>query len=373
MNTERDHKILKLLECDLDDIEIKNKVFDAMSTMPLANPWMLGSKSYTWLMMLIPALTGLLYQYGVFASGRPIEDWDFVALLCGATFLLGVGMYSVKAFLASNLWPFYASNLSAIGAEGVDKAKSDAQSAVVQTFEQQKTSLIFGIAYGSIVSASVFVLNIWDSNIGLNLLLASFMWAVNFVTGVAFVSLYKTMVLIWRLRDHIQISIWHRRNRSTEFVDTLRTKIAVVASGYTAISLTSIVCSKFPPGNIVYGYSIFAGFILVLVYVLPGIWIRRRVKALSRQNKEHIDSLIHKEFNIMISKYEDEDDGDGKKRVFDTIDSLMKLRKNIDSVSTPSVSWRSARTVVYIVFTNAFPSILSWALPTLTVFLMETP
>lgn len=364
MNTDLDHEIKKLLECDLEDIENKYQVFDAMSSVPLANPWILGSKRYTCLMMLIPVITGLLYLYGEFASGVSIEDWGFVVLLCSATFLLGAGMYNVKAFLASNLWSFYASNLNAIGTEGVTKAKSDAQTAVVQTFEERKTSLISGIFYGTVVSASVFVLEIWPSNLVVALLLASFMWSVNFVTGVSFVSLYKSMVLIWRLRDHIQISIWHRRNRSTEFVDKLRSKIAVVASGYTAVSLTSIIFSEFPSGYIVYGYSIFAGLILVVVYVLPGICIQRRIEALNWRNKEHIDSLIHREFKIMISKYENKEDGNSKKKEFDTIEALMKLRKNIDNIRAPFVSWRSARTIVYIVFTTAFPSLLSWVLST---------
>jgi hypothetical protein len=114
-------------------------------------------------------------------------------------------------------------------------------------------------------------------------MLSVFLVIVNFLTGATLYSLIMLFVFLYRTSNYLAIGLYDRYNSSSTFITELSRRASLIASFYIAFSITSIYFSELPINTLTIGYSIFAGAIIILAYIIPMMPIRNKIQYLKKK------------------------------------------------------------------------------------------
>jgi hypothetical protein len=338
------------------DVLVGSESTTASSGHRIEIPWAYGSKLALILIMVVVIASGLCFIFMQKVVPNYTSNSLFVGTLIAATWHLMSGMQRLRKYFQQNTFPFFE---IAIKGESINDLHARATVFGQDIYDTPKMTLC-GFAYGIVivVLASFFVSDVLWKDSSFQYLLALFLFAVNFVTGVGFYGLVRFFILLSRIQRELNISIWHRRSKSTEFIDTLRNKIAWLAAFYVTLSITSIVFSEFPMKDMVLVYSIFCCSVIIVAYALPGVFIRNQIEMARMTTMELLDDHLNREFNSTLNSLNDP----GAKVSFDNLEGLLKLRNDIELIGMRAVSWRSFRTTIGIISLSALPPVLQYVL-----------
>lgn len=280
----------------------------------LKNPYLLSTPGLT-LFFVLTILSGFSYITMQWLINDNVSDSIFVGLLLGASLLLCVGLGEV-CVLFSN-----------------EKSMDDEafSSRNYRDWLLLSTPMLWGagIVYGLTIALAPVLIGIWDESLVILVSLSTFLFFVNFLTGIAFISLISILKKMVVFGSSIQVDLWQLETPSTIFLSMITRKISVYASVYIGICMFSILVSKFDVGNLIIGYAIFAFLVLASAILIPMYPIQRKLSNLKSDTLREIDKKIHFSFENEYSKLKDNGEID-----LSRFDSLNELRGRVASVST---------------------------------------
>lgn len=279
----------------------------------------------TVILSLLTLTSGIIYLIFQWSTTGELEDTYFVSMLIGATLILLLGIRYLGDFLLNKGKDFYDFILSTDDPQQVYKEYNEFFLKVMNFRNMTLVGLFYGLAIGT----APFSLGVWSDNFLLRVLLSVFLFFVNFVTGISFYSLISFFYNSVRLGKMIRVDLWQIENPSTIFLLGATRRIAILASIYIAISLTSVLFSKLPIDSLVILYSIFSGCVILSSLVVPSYPIMQKLKRAKIKNLMEIDKKLNEIFYKAIDDIKNEE----KTVDLEKFDTLLQLRWSISNIS----------------------------------------
>lgn len=317
--------------------------------MPLVVHWRYGEPGPAVALVGVPVLLGAVYM-GLrgWILGPSGMAGGFVGLLLGATLLLVGGMRGMKGYVEAAVLPFLH---HARPGQSPEQLRRDAETFVSRIFDERRMTWA-GIAYGTLVAAAPIRFGLGPSELPLRVALVLFLFSVNFVAGVGLYGLARFVLKVWRLRELVRVTIWDRRNRSTEFIDGVRVRTALLVSAYTALSFSAVVVSDIPVDDVwVIGYFLFAVSLVLGAFAIPGLFIRRRIEEEKLTALGAIDVELDAEFDRALERARRPEGPVDLSR----IEELLAFRGKVEGIGVWPVGWRSVQTGIGVVLMSALP------------------
>src|SRR3972149_10224500 len=306
-------------------------------------------KSIHFILVLLPIIVGLSYIFLQWIFINEIKDLLYVVLLICANELLLWGILNIGRYILKNSDKFFAFILNEKGT----KEKSSRSYEFISKIFNLKLMCISGIIYGSIIGFAPKVLGAWRGNIILLILLSIFLFLINFVTGFSLYSLIRFFIYSIKLGKLIKVGLWCRENISTIFIRNITYKVAIIGSIYISIAITSTLffAKILPMGKLTISYCTFAAIIMINIFLIPQIPIRRKFLLEKKRALDEIDYQIQKEHNNLFNKI--------VKKVnivdFKEIDKLISYKGIINSLTIWSSGLKTIWTTIGILIISVLP------------------
>ncbi len=291
--------------------------------------------------------SGLVYIIFQWIKNQTIEDTYFVNMLIGATIILLIALKYLGNFFLINGRDFYQFIISKKDPERTYQKYSQFILNVLNFKRMTFTGIVYGIALGS----APYLLNSWSNQPELQFLLALFMFFINFVTGISLYSLLSFFINAAKTRKLIKIDLWRIENPATVFLLGATRRIAIFASVYISISLSSILFSILPFSGLVIGYSIFSGLIIISSIIIPSFPIMQKIKNIKEKNLSEIDEKLNENFHQTIKNIRTKN----SKVYMEHFESLLQLRARINDISVLPFRAKSIMAVASVLVLSALP------------------
>jgi hypothetical protein len=322
-------------------------------------PWFYARPVFITVYLLASIVIGLSYTAIQWQKTKNINDGLFVGLLLGATLLLLRGMRAIYIFFRTNTLSFFAFAFEKKNYEEIPMVSERYCHEIFHTVFMS----ISGICYGLIIASAVFVMDIWKQFSLLRALLFLFLFIINFATGIAFYGMLKFFISSWKLSAYVKVDLWQRENPTTSFFMNMKKKLALLATVYITMSITSIFFSKLHSNFLSLGYSVFAGIIIILVFVLPEIPIRKKLLVAKRKALLTVNNQLQSEFQHALGEAKSENGSIDLAK----IEKLILLKEKIEKVSVWPFGTQTASTVFSVIAITILPIILEFILKHLLV------
>jgi hypothetical protein len=318
-------------------------------------PW-LYARTFTVVVLVLGTLIlGITYLALQWQRTGKIKHGLFVGLLLGATLILLQGMRSIYKYVTTNIVSFFA---FAQEKKSFDEIRKQADAYCNKIFNTRDMS-ISGVLYGLIIGSAIFVMNIWKTEGLLKIFLFCFLFSVNFVTGIGFYGLLKFFVSSWELGKLVKTDLWQRENPTMWFFRKVKKSTSLIAIVYITICVTSIYLSQdFRAEYLTSVYSIFAGLIVILVFILPEIPIRKKIIIAKQKALTTINDQVQGEFRNAFEEAKSEN----KEIDLSKIERLIVLREKIEKISVWPFGLDTFTTAFSVVLITILPIILEFIL-----------
>lgn len=295
-------------------------------------------------------ISGITYLTLQLVRTDQVEDTVFISLLVGASFLLTRGLRTLLGYLQSKGRDFYNFILAAEDPARVYQKHSEFIAAIINF----KRLTVSGLLYGAGIASSPFLLGVWKGESVLRWSLGAFLFSVNFITGVAFAGLLAFFIHAVKLSKSVKVDLMKIENPSTRFLFDSTRKISVIAAIYIAMSLSSIVFSVLPFGNLVLIYAIFSMAILVATVIVPLYPVMQRMKEAKEKCLYEIDCKLNEAFHNALEEIKT----DNPPESLNKFDYLYRIRENIASITVLPFRSKSLTAVVSVVLVSLIPVVV---------------
>jgi hypothetical protein len=217
---------------------------------------------------------------------------------------------------------------------------------------------LVGVLYGLALGSSPYVLGVWPEQDLLRLLLALFMFSINFVTGAAFYGLLAFFLKSVKLGKLVLVDLWQKENPSTEFLLGAARRVCVLVSVYICLCNASVLFSVLPLDGFVLGYAIFSGSLIVLSLIIPTVPIVQKIAATKRDALHQVNTQLQNEFSQILAGCRNRQSQLDLTR----LERLMSLRDRIESTNVWPFRLKFLRTGISVVLISLLPVILQFIL-----------
>lgn len=309
-----------------------------------------SSPRMLWALILLTAIAGIVYTLFEYLSTDVITDGIFTSMLIGATMILVYGMNSLYRFIRNSSMNFFIYVASTSPAEDTFARFNQLCNSVLHTRNMSLT----GFVYGCVIGSAPFLLGVWNDNMLLKILLTVFMFFVNYCTGLAFYSLIAFFLNAVRLGKLVKVDLWHPGNPSTDFLLNSTRQIAVLASVYISLCLSSVAFSRLPISELVILYAIFAGLIFLATIFIPIYPIVQKMSEAKAKALSDIQENLQGAFQHILNGMKENQSLDEIPK----LEKLIQLRDKVESVQVWPFRLKSIGAALSVIFFSSIPVIL---------------
>lgn len=308
------------------------------------------STSGSILLITITFSTGVLYVILQWFRQNSVQDSIFVSMLIAATMILVFGIVKLNKYIIKKGLNFCVFLLSQSNSDKVYKHYDNLCKSVINYRRMTIAGLVYGIAIGT----APFILEVWNSDLVLKIVLSFFMFSVNFVTGIAFYGLITFFSHSIKMGSMVNVNLWQLNNPSTDFFLGATRHIAVLASIYVSLCLTSILFSLLPVGGFIIAYSIFAASMIIASLIIPLLPVVRKLKDAKNTALFEIDKQLH----LSFYKYLDETKSTKSDVDFEKVKTLLELREKVEGINIWPFHMKFIMAGISVFFFSSVPIIL---------------
>jgi hypothetical protein len=316
--------------------------------------WFFDKMAVVIAMIIIGLIIGLSYLAIEWTCTGHIQDGLFIGLLLGATLLLLQGMRAIFRYVVNNIIAFFAFALEKKNYEEI----SARSKVYCHDIFNSRNMILSGILYGLVVGSSIFFMNIWKEEGLLKIFLFLFLFIINFVTGIGFYGMVKFFVNSWKIGKFVKVDLWQRVNPTMSFFQRVKRDTALIAIAYISICISSIFFSGLRYESLSIGYSIFAGIVVLLVFVLPEIPIRKKIMFSKKKALAAINNQLQSEFQQALDEAKSAD----KEIDLSKIERLIILREKIHKISAWPFGLHTIGTAISVIIITILPIVLEYIL-----------
>lgn len=305
-------------------------------------------------LIALAVISGAVYVILQWFERAIVEDAVFVSMLIAATMILVSGLKVLRKYIINKGLDFYSFLFSTHDPEEGYRNYEK----LYNTIFNVRSMTITGILYGALIGTSPFILHIWSEEVVLRISLVTFLFFVNFVTGVGFYGLITFFKFAIKMGSMVKVDLWQVDNPSTNFLLGATRRIAILASLYICISISSILFSLLPITGWVIAYSVFSGSIILAALTIPSYPVIRKLQDAKNKALIDIDHQIHSVFSETLQKMKA-----GSNNVdLSNFDSLLQLRENIDSINVWPFKIQYIASSLSVILFSSFPMMLQYFL-----------
>ncbi len=297
------------------------------------------------ILISLNVLIGSLYILIQWVKGETVFDGIFVSILIMATMILIEGIRNVFRYSLHHGLDFFSCIKS-------KQPQVDFADFIDSVYHTRRMTLV-GVLYGMLLGLSPLILGVWGQDAILASVLSTFLFSINFVTGVAFYSLVNFFIFSLKMGKQIEVDLWQRENPATAFLFGIGKRISILSSIYITLCISSITFSIMPVGAFTIAYSIFACCVIISCLIIPLLPIIQKLQAVKRKALIDINNKLQIEFQRIFTNPTTDDSYDLKK-----IESLLLLHDRIESIHILPYRMKVIRSVVSILLVSSIPALL---------------
>lgn len=320
-----------------------------MTVKEIISSWFLVKKGFIRSYSILLILIGLVYILAQNFIANDIKDAIFVGLLLGGSFILIFGAYWIYNYFNANIEDF---ELQIIKSN--ESQRNNFYASLLEIFSNK--SIIIGVLYGLAVGSIPVIYNLWPEEITLKLLLGIFLFAVNFLTGVALTTLFRIFQFLYFSAKYIEFNLYDVKHL-TKFITTLSKSGSIIAAFYVFFSIMSIYFSILPLDFLTIGYSVFAALVIISAYIIPIIPINNKTKLLKNEVLKAISDEVQIEFNTIMKNIAKDDTLN-----LDKYDKLIEVREKVERIQTIPIGLKAVWNSLYIIAITLLPILLQFLL-----------
>lgn len=225
---------------------------------------------------------------------------------------------------------------------------------LLNTVFESKLILLSGIMTGSIYVFAIWILAPWQIA-ELDILLAAFLFGVNFLHGMAFYSLAAFFTASQKRLKTLEVSIYNVSRPDISIYLDINRGIVITASLITCVAIVGLLLSVFRFDFAVMLFSALAFLIVVTAYYAP----LHPLTALLRISKIEQLHKIEMLLNAKLVALTLSDVSSEMNKKLDEITALQTLRKSINSIKTfPPGGDFSFMTATSVTFLTVLPTLI---------------
>ena len=297
---------------------------------------------------------GSAYVLAQWLNNKSVLDTFFIGILLGATAFLMRALQIIHRFILQRGIDFFAF----VAAQPRQQAELEKYPELISSVFHSKRMTWIGILYGLALGSTPYVLGVWPQNHLLRLLLALFMFSINFVTGVGFYGLITFFVKSLKLGQLIRVDLWQKENPSTEFLLGAARQVCLRVSAYICLCNASVLFSVLPLSGFVLGYAMFSGSLIILSLIIPAVPIVQKIAATKRDALHQVNTQLQGEFSQILEGCRSQ----GGQLDLTRLERLMALRDKIESTTVLPFRVRFFGTGISVVLISLLPAVLQFLL-----------
>lgn len=277
---------------------------------------------------------------------------------------LFVGILMANDFLIFSILKFFTVSLRAHGREleaGLDRYSDHLSvSTMLDAMFAVTRGGIVAVLFGSIFFLGVLLLQIaWEADSALRLLLATFLFTSNFVTGLGIFSLVKFFRIALRLRGHVRVELFDRSCPVTQFLMWASRRVVQATAFISCLAMLSLLFSVFKLDFSTVLFSIWTVTLLSVAYLVPLIPISNRLAILKGNELRRLGLLIQEQYALLMAQSSNPSATVEMER-FEVLDTLNKKISKIRVF--PPVGSKSVETALFVTFLTLLPSLIEFFL-----------
>ncbi len=293
--------------------------------------------------------TGAVYTVTQTLSIGKVVDALFVSMLIFASIVLLCAIRSLSERLAYSGIKYYG---MITDQAGIGQARKHFDTLVARLTDS-RWQAVCGVGYGLIVSAVVYSL-VWPDHVLLRILLALFIWSINYVTGVAFYCMIVFLYMSKRMALVIPVSLWMPNTPPVRFLTSTTRTIGILTSVYVSICISSILFSVIPIQSLVITYAIFSSICILCSIAIPAVSIASRRAESKMETIDELDERILAEYE-RISGIQSQSIPSAE---FESLQHLLQLRDRVAKAPCWPFKLGAITTGLVVVLVSSVPVII---------------
>lgn len=274
-------------------------------------------------MFVAVILISAAYAFDDFRHGDRLSDLWFIALLDIATGVLLVGEYLTREHMITRGLAFFEHAMPAGQISEVLKLHDE----LFRATWSSSARIVGGVLYGIAIGAASYLISKESGFPRLAVWLTLFLFAVNYITGSALVSLFRFLHRSPRLVQLLRVNLWNLENPTTQYLIETSFLIGGVGFVYIGLSFTGILFSRLDINLLVAFYGAFALSVLSTGVFVPYIPIVAQASKQKMVLLERVSGIIETHLNSQTVWHE------SIVRDAEKIDKLISIRNKIDEIS----------------------------------------
>jgi hypothetical protein len=316
----------------------------------VAYHWLYSRTGIILLIAVLTAVSGGAYLWVQWRKTGTITDGPFIGLLIAATVFILWGMRSIHDCVKNRILGFFTCALAERPGENASELAARYHRGIFST----GLMTLSGVLYGLAVASALLLMEVWKGWTALKILMYVFLFIVNFVTGIGFYGLIRFFLRLKWLASYVRVDLWQRENPTTLFFMKVKTQAALLAIVYCSICVFSIFFSDLQKEYLTRGYEVFAGCLVIIVFLLPELPLRRKIRKAKRECLAVINGELDGAF---IAPRSNPEKGAGSLDA-GRVEKLILLREKVHKMSIWPFGFRTLRTSVSVIFVTILPLLL---------------
>jgi hypothetical protein len=297
---------------------------------------------------------GSLYLFVQYSVTHAIIDFPFIFILLIATTILLLGEWTTRRHFFNSGLQFFIYSL----APCAETSAIDLHRTTSMRLFKSCNRIATGLGWGAVLGFAPYVLNVWPTNWLLQVLLSSFMFFVNYITGNAVFSLVQFLLNTQQLSSIMAIDVWNSRNPSTAFYMRSVLEVAIFSCIYTSVSMSSILFSKLDRTGVVYAYVALSFSLVALSALYPYSLIVLRLIRAKRELCARISVRLHTLTEDILNS----SDRANTEAKMQEMRPLLELKRSVQELGILPFRTLGISATAVMAFVLSHPLLLDWAL-----------
>lgn len=297
---------------------------------------------------------GSAYILVQWTINKSVLDTFFIGILLGATAFLFRALQAIHRFILQRGIDFFAF----VATQPRQQAEIEKYPELILSVFHSKRMTWIGLIYGLALGSTPYVLGVWQQYPLLRMLLALFMFSINFVTGVGFYGLITFFLKSLKLGQLVRVDLWQKENPSTEFLLGAARQVGLRVSVYICLCNASVLFSVLPLSGFVLGYAMFAGSLIILSLMIPAVPIIQKIASTKRDALHQVNTQLQNEFSLILEGCRSQE----RQLELTRLERLMALRDKIESTNVWPFRIKFFGTGISVVLISLLPAVLQFLL-----------
>lgn len=214
-----------------------------------------------------------------------------------------------------------------------------------------------GLLLGITFFFASYAVQIWSSQVEIQLMHCVFLFFVNWMIGAGVYSIFIYLKKSFNLGSKVEIGLYDRSCPLAIFLIRFNKRITYSVSIISALSLLSLLFGLYSWDTSIHIFTVWTLLIVIASLFVPMMGISQKVSDNKFDQLQKVSRLIDNNYKIMISKIEN---GENYKTQLEVVSDLSKAHKEIGKIKVypPIGNSKSFQTALVAILITLIPTLI---------------